>query len=92
MMKHPVRWGAAALAGGGLTASSLGSDAMFGQDKAIDGRSILGGAAIGGSAVLGGLLVGDLVARRIREKRKKKALADATDAMSQETGQLPGIG
>lgn len=92
MMKHPVRWGAGALAGGGTALATLGSNAMFGRDKAIDGRSILGGTAIGGGVVLGGVLIGDLIAQRIREKRKQKALAEAVDSSAQETSQLPGIG
>ena len=96
MMKHPVRWGTGALLGGGATTATLGSNALFGRDKAIDGKSIvgagLGGAAIGGGAVLGGILIGDIVAKRIREKRRQKALAQSIDNSAQETSQLPGIG
>ena len=91
MMRHPVRWGAGALLGGGAAAySALGPSAA--PDTGPDGRSMLAGAAIGGGTVLGGILIGNLVADRIRERRKKKALAKATDDASQEAAQLPGIG
>lgn len=92
MMKHPVRWGAGALAGGGATALGIGSDALFGKNRAVDPWSIAGGAAVGAGVTFTGMLVGDLVAQRIRERRRKKALADSADASAQETNQLPGIG
>ncbi len=92
MMRHPVRWGAGALLGGGTAAYSALRPSDVPDTTGTDGRSMLAGAAIGGGTVLGGILIGNLVADRIRERRKKKALAKATDDASQEAAQLPGIG